>query len=228
MATVASSQPSSASDFINSLGSSSSSKTKASSATDDMQDRFLTLLTTQIKNQDPLNPLDNAQVTSQLAQINTVNGIEKLNASISKLLNSYGDSQAMQAADMIGKSVLVAGSELDLQGGLGIGGLKLDTPADSVIVKIFDAAGHQVDAQNLGARAAGTFSFGWDGKLENGTTAPSGAYHVTVEATQGSTKLKPTVLQLGTVNAVTRGSNGFVLDLGAAGAVPFDQVAQIL
>ena len=59
----------------------------ARSATTEAQDRFLKLLTTQLKNQDPLNPMDNAQMTSQLAQISTVDGIEKLNATLQKLLS---------------------------------------------------------------------------------------------------------------------------------------------
>ena len=70
---------------------------KATSVTTDAQDRFLKLLTTQLKNQDPLNPLDNAQMTSQLAQISTVDGIEKLNATLQKLLASSVDAEAMQA-----------------------------------------------------------------------------------------------------------------------------------
>ena len=68
------------------------------SVMNEAENRFLTLLTTQLKNQDPLNPLDNAQLTSQLAQISTVNGIEKLNATLQKLLSGMEDSQAMEAA----------------------------------------------------------------------------------------------------------------------------------
>jgi flagellar basal-body rod modification protein FlgD len=75
-----------------------------------VQNRFLKLLVTQLQNQDPLNPLDNAAVTTQLSQINTVTGIERLNATLETLLNTFNDGQAMQAAALIGKSVLVAGS----------------------------------------------------------------------------------------------------------------------
>jgi flagellar basal-body rod modification protein FlgD len=73
----------------------------AKSAADDVQDRFLKLLVTQMKNQDPLNPLDNAQVTTQLAQISTVNGIEKLNATITAMASSFTAGQSLQAATMI-------------------------------------------------------------------------------------------------------------------------------
>ena len=82
----------------------------------------LKLLVTQMKNQDPLNPLDNAQVTSQLAQISTVNGIEKLNATHQTMASSFTAGQSLQATDMIGKDVLVPGSTLQLAGGSGIFG----------------------------------------------------------------------------------------------------------
>src|SRR3954466_13474194 len=78
------------------------------------QDRFMTLLVTQMKNQDPLNPLDNAQVTSQLAQLSTVTGIDKLNGTLETLMGSYQASQSLQAAGMIGHGVLVPGSSVNL------------------------------------------------------------------------------------------------------------------
>ena len=79
--TTSTSGTGSAADIFAALNGTSST-TKSKSTTEAMEDRFLTLLMTQIKNQDPLNPLDNAQVTTQLAQINTVNGIERLNQEI--------------------------------------------------------------------------------------------------------------------------------------------------
>ncbi|MDX9944360.1 MAG: flagellar hook capping FlgD N-terminal domain-containing protein, partial [Azonexus sp.] len=87
------------------------SKTQKTDASDDMQNKFLNLLITQLKNQDPLNPTDANQMTAQLSQISTVSGIEKLNATMDKLLNSYTSAQNMQAAAMIGKTVFIAGNE---------------------------------------------------------------------------------------------------------------------
>jgi flagellar basal-body rod modification protein FlgD len=108
---------------------------------EEVQNRFLKLLVTQLQNQDPLNPLDNAAVTTQISQINTVTGIERLNATLETLLNTFNDGQAMQAAALIGKSVLVAGSGLSLANGQAGGGVNLAGPADSVTLKILDAAG---------------------------------------------------------------------------------------
>ena len=89
----------------------------AKPAEQDLQDRFLKLLVTQMKNQDPLNPLDNAQVTTQLAQISTVNGVERLNATIQAIADSFTAGQSLQAAGMIGREVLVPGSTLQLTAG---------------------------------------------------------------------------------------------------------------
>ena len=88
---------------------SSATSTDSTAAT---QDRFMKLLVTQMKNQDPLNPLDNAQVTSQLAQLSTVTGIDKVNATLQSLMGSMQPSQSLQAAGMIGHSVLAPGAGL--------------------------------------------------------------------------------------------------------------------
>ena len=74
------------------------------------QDRFLTMLVAQMKNHDPLNPMENAEVTSQMAQINTVTGIEKVNASLQTMLGQLMQTQAMQGAALIGRDVLVPGN----------------------------------------------------------------------------------------------------------------------
>src|SRR3546814_4518302 len=82
----------------------------------DTQDRFLTLLVTQLQNQDPLNPMDNAQVTSQIAQLSTVNGINQLNNTLLALSGQMDVSQSMPDAALIGKDVLVPGTKISLGG----------------------------------------------------------------------------------------------------------------
>ena len=131
MASAVSSTTNNNAALIASLNGSSGSATKATTA-DEMQTRFLNLLVTQLKNQDPLNPMDNSQMTTQLSQISTVSGIEKLNATMEKLLGNYSGSQNMQAAAMIGKTVLTAGKGLELDAGGAVGGIKLDGAADKV------------------------------------------------------------------------------------------------
>src|SRR5512146_862467 len=118
------------------LFTSPGTKTGTAPAADDLQDRFLKLLVTQMKNQDPLNPLDNAQVTSQLAQISTVNGIEKLNTTIQAMATSFAAGQSLQAAGMIGRDVLVPAPTLRLAGGSALFGVDLAQAADQVKVSI--------------------------------------------------------------------------------------------
>jgi flagellar basal-body rod modification protein FlgD len=226
MSTVASS--SSAYDTINAAKTSSTTSTSSATTASDIQNRFLTLLVTQLKNQDPLNPMDNAQVTSQLAQINTVNGIENLNTTMKSMLDVYNSGQAMQAAGLVGKNVMVAGGQLVLASGKAYGGVSLSSAADNVTVSVLDSAGKVVQTESLGAKAAGNFGFAWDGKTASGETAKDGTYSFKVTATQGGKSVTATALQLGTVCAVTRTSSGFKLDLGALGVFDFSAIQEIL
>lgn len=230
MASVTNTTSTTAADVFASINGTSS--TSATSATASAENRFLTLLMTQIKNQDPLNPLDNAQVTTQLAQLNTVNGIEKLNATLNQLLSGYSETQGLQAAGIIGKNVMVAGNTLPLSTTNGtataFGGALLASKAEAVTLTIKDSAGKVVQTESLGAKDAGSFYFSWDGKDANGNQLPDGKYTFTVEAASGASKVTATAMQIGTVSAVARSGTGFVLDLGSMGDVAFKDVQQIL
>lgn len=219
---------SSASSIFSSLNGTSSSTATTKTAAEQQQDRFLTLLVTQLKNQDPLNPMDNAEMTSQMAQMSTVSGIEKLNTTLNSLVDNIGTSQSMQAASMIGKGVLVPGSGLTLSDGAAYAGINLESAADQVTLKIMDSSGNVVQTEKLGAHEAGVFNIGWDGVMADGTKAADGNYTFSVEAVQGGNKVTATALQIGTVSALVRSSNGFLLDLGTLGTVDFSDVQQIL
>lgn len=211
------------------INAATKSGTSASVSTaEESQNRFLKLLVTQLRNQDPLNPMDNAQMTSQLAQMSTVSGIEKLNTTLNSLVDSVGNSQSMQAAEMIGKNVLVAGSQLPLTKGVAYGGINLTSAADQVKLSILDAAGQVMQTQQLGARDAGVFNFVWDGMNDAGSQMVDGIYRFSVDAKQGGNKVDADPLQIGTVSALVRSKNGFLLDLGVLGTVDFKNVQQIL
>ena len=209
-------------------GNRNSNASKKDSEMVQQEDRFLKLLTTQLRNQDPLNPMDNAQMTSQLAQMSTVSGIEKLNATLNTLVDSFGENQSMQAASMIGKSVLVPGTQLELNKGLAYGGVNLSENADKLKIEIKDSTGKVIQTQDLGAQKAGVINFAWDGKDDAGVKAPDGVYKISVQALRGGEKVKADPLQVGTVSALVRSGGGFLLDLGALGRVGFDTVQQIL
>lgn len=228
MATSSAVNNSPQSTLFSSLNGTQSSSSSSANSMTDVQSRFLTLLTTQLKNQDPLNPMDNAQMTSQLAQINMVDGIDKLNTTLSKLIDGQSQSQALQAAALVGHGVLVPGTNMDLTSGAAVAGFELSSGADAVNVDIKDANGLVVRTLRLGAQKAGIQAFGWDGKTEAGTQAADGHYSFAISATQGSEKVKVSGLGYGVVESVTQGSQGLSANVGGYGAVDIGEVKQIL
>lgn len=202
--------------------------TSKASAAEDMQTRFLTLLTTQLKNQDPMNPSDANQMTAQLSQISTVSGIEKLNASMDKLLASYSETQNMQAAAIIGKTVLTAGNVLELAAGGATGGVSLDEAAEKVTVTIKDAAGNVVQTAELGSQAAGVMNFLWDGQSDAGAALPAGNYTFSVRAVNADKAVPSTALQSGMVNALTLTKDGVSLQLPNNRSVAYSDILQIM
>lgn len=205
-----------------------STSSTASSSIDDAQNRFMTLLVTQMKNQDPLNPMDNAQVTSQMAQLSTVTGINQLNATVNSLMSAFQSNQSLQAAGMIGHGVLAPGSTVSLSSGTGILGVEMTGPADSVNVAIKDASGKVVRTISLGAQEAGIVPVQWDGKTDSGATAVDGKYSFTVTAMQGGKSTTANTLSFGQVGSVTTGSQGVSLNVTDIGAVSLSDVRQIL
>lgn len=213
-------------DLINTMNG---ARKSTASTVEDAENRFMTLLVTQMRNQDPLNPLDNAQVTSQLAQLSTVTGIDKLNTSLQALQSSYQMTQSMQAANLIGRGVLVPGSTVDLGESGGLLGFEMASPADKVTVTISDATGKVVDAIELGGVEAGSAPLVWDGKLEDGSTAPAGRYSFEVKAEIGGTNVPVTRLAFGKVDSVsTGGSNGVRLNIPGLGQMTMSDVREII
>lgn len=214
--------------LISSLNANSNSAGKAESNNADTEDRFLKLLVTQMKNQDPLNPMDNAQVTSQLAQLSTVTGIDKLNATLQALSDNMSIGQSLSATSMIGRGVLIPGTSITLNDGKAIGGIELTQPADSLKVLIQDSAGNTVSSLQMGPQKAGVIPLAWDGQTDEGTPAVDGTYKFSVEAKLNSNQIDATALTFGMVNAVTPGVNGATLDVGKAGSVSMSAVKQII
>lgn len=235
---VAAASETSAADIYAAIGGKSSKTAKEGA--DAIQDRFLTLLVAQLKNQDPLNPTDNAQLTSQMSQISTVTGLEKLNATIGEIFSMYDSAQTMQAAGMIGRAVLVPGDQIAVVDGVGVAGIDLEASAGNVVVTVKDEAGRTVYTKELGEQKAGSFVFVWDGSIDGEPTlnedgeevmpkAADGLYTFSAEAKDSSGgKIKASALQAGTVLAVIKEKGGFTLDLGAFGQVGFSDVKQII
>ncbi|MEK7810526.1 MAG: flagellar hook assembly protein FlgD [Pseudomonadota bacterium] len=192
------------------------------------QDRFLKLLVTQMKNQDPLNPLDNAQVTSQMAQLSTVSGIEKLNSTVQALSASMLASQSLQAVSMIGHAVLVPGTQIDLQNGKANAGVELVQPVDSVSVNITDASGNVVRTLQLGSQNSGLVQVQWDGRTDDGASAADGRYQFNAAAVLGGKQSDATTLSYGLVNSVAQTQSGVTVNVGQLGEVSLTTIKQIL
>jgi flagellar basal-body rod modification protein FlgD len=195
---------------------------------EDPTDRFLKLLITQMKNQDPLNPLDNAQVTSQMAQISTVSGIDKLNATLQNMAASFSANQSLQAASMIGHGVLVPGSTMQLSDGVAMGGVDLPQSVDQMTVTIRDMAGNVIHSMDLGPKESGVNAFAWDGATDTGNAAANGIYNFSVSTLQAGKKIDGSTLAIGQVNSVSPGAGGMLLDVSGLGAVGLDKVKKIL
>lgn len=203
-------------------------KTQGLGTAQETQDRFLKLLVTQIKNQDPLNPMDNAQVTAQMAQLSTVSGIEKLNATMQSLATSFMTSQTLQAAGLVGHGVMAAGSKVLLDGGSAIGGVEFQQPVDKLLITIKDAAGNALHSVDLGPQKAGLIPFQWDGATDSGGIAPDGAYSFEVSASQGGNKVTTTPLAFGQVSSVSLGAQGLSINVNGLGALALSDVKQIM
>jgi len=204
------------------------SKTNNPSVMNEAENRFLTLLTTQLKNQDPLSPMENAELTSQLAQISTVNGIEKLNATMQTLLSGMTESQTFEAAALVNRGVLVPGATLSLGEQGGIGGFELGKPADEVSVTIKDSNGLVVRTLELGPQESGIHPFVWDGAANSGAQAAAGNYTYSISAKNGSETSTPMALAYGLVQAVTRNPTGLSVEVGTLGAFTMNDIRQIL
>lgn len=183
-------------------------------------DRFLKLLVAQMQNQDPLSPMDNAQVTSQMAQIQTVNGIEKLDRTVASLGTQFSSLQATQAAGLVGHDVTVAGDRLAIGDGLGVGGFELDGPADAVKLEILSAAGVVVDAIDLGAQSSGLHGFEWPAA---GVAADAGL-RFRISATRGAAAVTTAPLMRDRVQAVSADAGALSVQLERNGTLAWTDI----
>jgi flagellar basal-body rod modification protein FlgD len=201
----------------------------ASASAQATQNQFMKLLVTQLKNQDPLNPMDNAQMTSQMAQINTVSGIAQLNTTLQALSASLTPNQTVQAAGMIGHGAMVPGGGISLvSGSPGMGGFSLPSVSDATTVSIYDSTGALVNTLNMGVRPAGVTDWQWDGTNGSGAAMPAGNYSFKVNATLAGNPVAANTLQYGVINSVTQGATGLTLGVGSLQNIALTQIQQVL
>ena len=163
--------------------------------------QFLQLLTTQLKNQNPLDPLDTNQFTQQLVQFAQVEQQLKSNDQLSTLVSLQKTAQSTQALGFVGETVVVDGANATLANGSAKWSLNVPKPA-TVSVTIRSTTGQTVFSGNY-TMNAGMQDFIWDGKSANGTQWPDGNYKMTLTAqdTSGQAVAIPTEVE-GVVNSV--------------------------
>ena len=190
------------------------------------QDRFLKLLVAQLNNQDPMNPMDNAQMTSQMAQINTVTGIQQLNQTMNSMSSQFTAMQVLQGTSMIGRTVLTEGNTLGVAvDGTHTAAFDLANPAASVKVQITTASGELVDTIDLGSGTAGRNYFTWDGKDKY--TGDKSQLRYSVTATNGATAVASTTLSPHAVIATSAANGALALELDNGNSVAYSGVKAV-
>ncbi len=195
------------------------------------QEEFFELMVTQLQNQDPLNPADSNEFFSQVAQFSTVTGIQDMQASFEQMAETLQSSQALQASTLVGRDVLISGSDglLATDGELS-GAVDLAESTTDLALNFYDSTGQLVRQLSLGSQQSGLVEFTWDGLDDNGERALAGAYSVGASiVVDGSTYAADTLIA-NRVDSVTLGGGaaGMQLNLSTGGSVDLSQVKQIL
>jgi flagellar basal-body rod modification protein FlgD len=195
------------------------------------QEDFLALMITQLQSQDPLKPMENGEFIGQMAQFSTVTGIAEMTKSVSSLTEAYNSGQALQAASMVGRTVLTEDSSALLAPGKPLtGAVELPYATQAAKVRIYSDTGQLVRELPLGAQDAGISNFSWDGTLANGQTAPAGRYSMTaaIESRAGDTALATYVASR--VSSVTLSGNGASTQLrtDSGASIGFSQIKAVM
>jgi flagellar basal-body rod modification protein FlgD len=192
------------------------------------QEQFLQLMIAQLKNQDPMKPMQNGEFLSQMAQFGTVSGIQELQKSFGQMANALQSNQALMASSLVGRAVLVPGSKLTYAGAPALAAAELPQAASDVRVTITDAGGQVLRQFNLGAQSAGTVKFSWDGLTNSGQPVPAGQYSVRVEAVNAGQTSALTSYVAARVDSVSLGGpNGITLNLWDGSTASLSDVKEI-
>ena len=199
------------------------------------QEDFLTLMITQLKNQDPFKPMDPAQYVGQLAQFSSVSGLTDINKNITALTNSLRGNQVLDGAALIGHTVIAQGNQVYRfvpETGEAIptqGAVQVPPGASSVQLVVRDSAGSLVKTQAMDAHA-GLRGFTWDGSTDAGGTAPSGSYKIEVIAKVGdkNVSLNTSVAAQVSSVALDPANGALTLDTDTLGEIAMSDVERVL
>lgn len=189
---------------------------------------FMTLLIAQMKNQDPTNPMDNNQMAAQMAQLNMVSGINKMNDTLTGLSSNQQISNSMQATALIGHQVMVTSNKLQLTGGKSQMAMDLSQNADNVVVNISDSQGTIISTVNIGSKAAGIQNISWNGQTNAGTPAADGAYTFDISATSQGAAVSSNTLSAGIVQNVSISGTQVQANVSTLGNVALADIRQVI
>jgi flagellar basal-body rod modification protein FlgD len=209
---------------ISTLGSTSTSTATAVDQNSESQDRFLKLLVAQLNSQDPMNPMDNAQMTSQMAQINTVTGIQQVNDTLKNMATQFNAMQLLQGSSLVGREVMIESNSMSNAAGVATGTFDLAGHADMVKVDIISPAGQLLDTLNLGSKSAGELSFNWDSSMIPADAKPT--FKVTASHAGGN--IASTPLAFDKVLSVSSANGAMTLQLQSQGALAYSSIKSIL
>ncbi len=188
---------------------------------------FLRLMTEQLKNQDPLKPLANAEFLGQLAQFSTVQGIDEMQGALSSVANVMESDQTLRAAALVGREALVEADTVQLAAGAGVSGEIAASGAGTIRIEIVDASGATVRRTSVQADAAGGVPWHWDGLDDAGNPSAGGQYTIRASAGSGEQSESLAVGVAAHVDSVSIEPQGLVLNLAGLGSHPLSAIRRI-
>ncbi len=187
------------------------------------------LMLAQLKNQNPLEPQDNGEFISQLAQFSSLEEMQNLSGTVEDVVGQFRSSQALQASAMVGKTVL-APSQIGVLGADGEISGTVEVPASTggLRLSIQGQNGERVRQIDMGSSPAGVTSFRWDGQDGNGNPLPPGAYRIVAEASYPDGPQQLGTMVSANVDSVSLGQGGSItLNLAGMGSIALSDVKQI-
>jgi flagellar basal-body rod modification protein FlgD len=193
------------------------------------KDDFLRLLTTQLRNQDPLNPISNADFIAQTAQFSSLEQLQKMNGALERLTGQMGGSATANAAALLGRVVTVNGTPVGLEAGRPVNlGYSLAASASSAVLVVQDGAGKVVRTMQLGQKGRGPHQVAFDGRDDQGRLLPSGSYVYRLVAVDGTGRVIPgTITGAGQVTGINVEDGQVVLMVGDQ-RVPWSNVVGVV
>lgn len=193
------------------------------------QEDFLDLMVAQLRNQDPMKPMEDGEFLTQMAQFSTSTGIQELKDSFKSFSESMQSGQTLQAASLVGRSVLAPTGVGRLEeGGSLSGSIDLTESSSDVEVRIFNQAGERVRSIGLGQQAAGTVPFKWEGLDDQGQPLPAGDYLIEASANTGNgAEAVETLIATEVENVTLNRSGGLLLGLNGGRTLELSEVRQI-